>query len=168
MTATANELTLLTALRLVGAQASVKDLLDYLPEPTDAGNLSSRLCKARNKGWATAEMDNGANRWTLTDAGCALLAALPSGPAAAPEEAPVPAPAVAPTPEPQPAHWHSVITAELAAMRGYPLERSREAVWLLRALGDFLQGDAPPLYTELHRIATWIDRHNARTAPEPA
>jgi len=163
MTATANELTLLNALRLVGAQASVKDLLDYLPEPTDAGNLSSRLCKARNKGWATAEMENGANRWTLTDAGCALLAALPSGSAAEPE-APVPVAA----PEAQPIHWYSAVAAELSRLQRRSLERSSEATWLLRALGDYHQADAPMIRDELHRIADWIDRHGARTSPEAA
>lgn len=165
MTATANELTLLNALRLVGAQASVKDLLDYLPEPADAGNLSSRLCKARNKGWATAEMDNGVNRWTLTDAGCALLAALPSGSAAAPE-APVPVPVA--SPEPQPIHWYSAVAAELARLQRRSLDRSSEATWLLRALGDHHQADAPMIRDELHRIADWIDRHSARTTPEAA
>jgi hypothetical protein len=167
MIATANELTLLNALQMVGAQARVKDLLDYLPEPADAGNISSRLCKARNKGWATAEMDNGANHWTLTDAGSALLAALPGGPAAEPEEAPVPV--VAPTPEPQPSHhWYSAVAAELSRLQRRSLERSSEATWLLRALGDYHQADAPMIREELHRIADWIDRHCARTPLEAA
>lgn len=164
MTASAHELTLLNALRMAGAQATVKDLLDYLPEPSDAGGISSRLCKARNKGWAMADLDNGANRWTLTDAGSALLAALPSAPAAAPEEAPTPVV----VPEPQPLQWYSAVAAELARLQRRSLDRSSEATWLLRALGDYHQADAPMIREELHRIADWIDRHNARTVPEAA
>jgi hypothetical protein len=150
MTATAYELTLLSALRMAGAQTTVKDLLDYLPEPADASAISSRLCKARNKGWAVAELVNGVNYWTLTDTGCTLLAALPTA-----------QPPVAAS-EPSPTHWYSAVAAELSRLQRRALERSREATWLLRALGDYHQGDAPLIHDELHRIADWIDRHSAR------
>lgn len=62
-------LSVLTALKLVGAHASVSDLADFLDEPHDLKSLSARLCRMRNHGYCTSEMKNSKNLWTLTKKG---------------------------------------------------------------------------------------------------
>ena len=95
----ASTLDLLAALRQVGADAAVTDLMPFFPE-NEHRNLSTRLCRLRDHGLCVADLRDGKNYWTLTNKGLKELAAAsqPEPQPPAPESAPQPS--VPPEPEP--------------------------------------------------------------------
>lgn len=99
----ASTLDLLAALRQVGADAAVTDLLPFFPE-NEHRNLSTRLCRMRDHGLCIADLRDGKNYWTLTNKGLKELAAAtpPEPPPEPPPPAPEPAPQPAPQPQPEP------------------------------------------------------------------
>ncbi len=79
---------LLHVLSHLGAQASVREMMDYLPEDMDRSTISTKLCRMRDKGWTASELRDGINYWTLTAEGSmeAQQSAAPTPPASPPEQ----------------------------------------------------------------------------------
>jgi hypothetical protein len=141
------EMEMLTAMLHAGPNATVANIKDCLPAEDTRSGVSSRLCKMRDKLLCVSTMEHGVNLWTLTDVGQRAAQMLQPGPA--PSE---------PAPEPEPAiDWYQSVTAEMSRLQRRGLERSNEAIWLVRALGDFHGDDAPLIKTELHRIADYLE-----------
>lgn len=63
----------LKALEKAGADVSVADIIRRAQLTMPRGNLSSRLCELRTKGYATSYQQDGVNYWSLTQAGLAAL-----------------------------------------------------------------------------------------------
>lgn len=93
-----SEITILNCLYSAGATGvSVRDLVaGYLPgHLTGNASASSYLCRLRGKGMALSELRDGANLWTLTDAGMTAIrdaAAAPKPDISATREPAIPEP----------------------------------------------------------------------------